>query len=359
MSETPSERQPHLGKPLRVLLVEDSAFMRGAVARLLGADGRFEIVGQARDGTEGVRLALELNPDVISMDYNMPGLNGAAATREILAERAIPIVILSAHTREGEAATIDALRAGAVDFVTKPNGEVSANLSSIRDELVGKLLSAAGVNLAFRLAAPASSAGSRPSSARKVAPVGLKAVVIACSTGGPAALAALIPALRLEHHAALLIVQHMAAGYTRALAAQLAADAPFPVKEAETGVDLQAGSAWVAAGDQHLFLDSRGRLALSEAPLVNGVRPAADVTLASVAEQFGPRSLGVILTGMGKDGARGLAHLKAAGGVTLAQDRASSTVYGMPKAAVELGVVDTVAPLSRMAALINRWVSEG
>ncbi len=359
MSETPSERQPQRGLPLRVLLVDDSAFMRGAVARLLSSDGRFEIVGQASDGAEGVKLALELNPDVISMDYNMPGLNGAAATRQILAERAIPIVMLSAHTREGEAATVEALTAGAVDFVTKPEGEVSVNLSSVREELISKLLSAAGVNLAFRLAAPASTAGSRPSSPRKAAPAGLKLVVIACSTGGPAALAEIIPALRLEDSAALLIVQHMAAGYTRALATQLAESARFPVKEAEAGLDLKAGTAWVAAGDRHLFVDSRNRLALSEAPLVNGVRPAADVTLASVAQQFGARGLGVILTGMGKDGARGLAQLKAAGGVTLAQDRGSSTVYGMPKAAVELGVVDTVAPLSRMAALINRWVSEG
>ena len=151
----------------------------------------------------------------------------------------------------------------------------------------------------------------------------------------------------------------VARGYTRALAEQLAEGAKFPVREAEAGVELRAGAAWLAAGDQHLFIDSQNRLALTEAPLVNGVRPAADVTLASVAQQFGARSLGVILTGMGKDGARGLAEIKAAGGVTLAQDRSSSTVYGMPKAAVELGVVDTVAPLSRMASLINRWVSEG
>jgi two-component system, chemotaxis family, protein-glutamate methylesterase/glutaminase len=352
VSEAPRER-------LRVLLVDDSAFMRGAVARLLTSDGRFEVVGQASDGTEGVRLALELNPDVISMDYNMPGLNGAAATRQILAERAIPIVMLSAHTREGEAATIEALTAGAVDFVSKPEGEVSANLSSVRDELIAKLIRASGVNLAFRLQGPASTPASRPGSPRKAAPAGLKLVALACSTGGPAALAELLPALRLGDQAALLVVQHMARGYTRALADQLSENTKYPVREAEAGIELRAGAAWVAPGDKHLLIDARNRLALSEAPLVNGVRPAADVTLASVAEKFGARSLGVILTGMGKDGARGLAQIKAAGGVTLAQDRSSSTVYGMPKAAVELGVVDTVAPLSRMASLINRWVSEG
>src|SRR5882757_4206215 len=155
--------------------------MRGAVARLLTSDGRFEVVRQASDGTEGVRLALELNPDVISMDYNMPGLNGAAATRQILAERAIPIVMLSAHTREGEAATVEALTAGAVDFVTKPEGEVSANLSSVREELIAKLLATAGANVAFRNIAPTSARDSRPNSTRRPAPAGLKLVAIAAS----------------------------------------------------------------------------------------------------------------------------------------------------------------------------------
>ncbi len=357
MSDEP--RESSRGKRLRVLLVDDSAFMRGAVARLLGSDPRFEVVGQASDGARGVELALELKPDVISMDFNMPGLNGAAATRLILAQHAIPIVMLSAHTREGEAATVEALTAGAVDYVAKPEGEVSANLSAVRDELIAKLIAAAGANVAFHDLPPPSALDSRPSSLRRPAPPGLKLVAIAASTGGPAALAELMPALSLGTQATLVIVQHMARGYTRALAAQLAERARFPVREAEAGAELSAGTAWVAAGDQHLLVDQRTRLSLNETAPVNGVRPAADVTLGSVAQHFGARTMGVILTGMGKDGARGLAQIKAAGGVTVAQDRQSSTVYGMPKAAVELGVVDTVAPLSRIASLINRWVSEG
>ncbi len=344
---------------MRVLLVDDSAFMRGAVARLLAADGRFEVVGQASDGREGVRLALELKPDVISMDFNMPELNGAAAAREILAQRAIPIVMLSAHTREGEAATVEALTAGAVDYVTKPEGEVSTNLSAVREELVGKLLAATGANVAFRQLAPASARDSQPNSLRKPAPAGLKLVVIAASTGGPAALADVLPSITLGAQATLVVVQHMAQGYTRALAAQLAERTRFPVREATTGAELSAGTAWVAAGDRHLLIDPSTRLSIGDGAPVNGVRPAADVTLGSAAQHFGARAMGVVLTGMGNDGARGLAQIKAAGGVTVAQDRATSTVYGMPKAAVELGVVDTVAPLSRIASLINRWVSEG
>jgi len=352
-------RDSQRGKRLRVLLVDDSAFMRGAVARLLGSDARFEVVGQASDGAEGVKLARELKPDVISMDFNMPGMNGAAATRTILGERPVPIVMLSAHTREGEAATVEALTAGAVDYVTKPEGEVSANLSSVRDELVSKLLLAAGVNLPQPNLAPPSARDSRPSSLRRPAPAGLKLVVIAASTGGPAALSELLPSVTLGTQATLVIVQHMAEGYTRALAAQLAERTRFPVREAEAGAELSAGTAWIAAGNRHLLVDQKTRLTLTEGPMVNGVRPAADVTLGSIAQHFGARTMGVILTGMGKDGARGLAQIKAAGGVTVAQDRATSTVYGMPRAAVELGVVDTVAPLSRIASLINRWISEG
>ncbi len=357
MSDDGRDSRP--GRRLRVLLVDDSAFMRGAVARILGSDSRFEVVGQASDGAEGVQLARELKPDVISMDFNMPGMNGAAATRAILAERAIPIVMLSAHTREGEAATVEALTAGAIDYVTKPEGEVSANLSAVREELITKLLAAAGANVAPPNLAPPSARDSRPSSLRRPAPPGLKLVAIAASTGGPAALADLLPGVSLGTQATLVIVQHMAEGYTRALAAQLAERARFPVREAEAGAELTAGTAWVAAGNRHLLVDQKTRLAISEGPLVNGVRPAADVTLGSAAQRFGARTMGVVLTGMGKDGARGLAQIKAAGGVTIAQDRATSTVYGMPKAAVELGVVDTVAPLSRIASLINRWVCEG
>ncbi|HWZ90592.1 MAG TPA: chemotaxis protein CheB, partial [Polyangiaceae bacterium] len=270
-------RDSQRGKRLRVLLVDDSAFMRGAVARLLGSDARFEVVGQASDGAEGVKLALELKPDVISMDFNMPGMNGADATRLILAQRAVPIVMLSAHTREGEAATVEALTAGAVDFVTKPEGEVSANLGSVRDELIAKLLATAGANVAFRNLAPPSARDSRPNSTRRPAPAGLKLVAIAASTGGPAALADVLPDVKLGTQATLVIVQHMAQGYTRALAAQLGERTRFPVREAEAGAELCAGTAWLAAGDRHLLVDQKTRLLVSEGPLVNGVRPAADV----------------------------------------------------------------------------------
>lgn len=343
---------------LRVLVVDDSAFMRGVISRTLSTDPRFEVVAQAADGAEAVRLASEVTPDVVTMDYNMPGMNGAEATRRILAARPVPIVMLSAHTESGATATVEALAAGAVDFVTKPDGEVSAHLAGVKDELLAKLAAAAGANLATArpAAAIAPPEPSSPVSSRvpRVLPAGQRVVVIASSTGGPAALVRLLPELSLGAQTALIVVQHMPAGFTAALADQLAERCAFSVREAAAGASLTPGTAVIAAGGSHLVVERGGQLRLTDAPAVHGVRPAADVTFGSVAQHYGPRCIGVVLTGMGKDGAKGLAAVKAAGGATIAQDRATSTVYGMPKAAVELGVVDTVAPLERIAPVVNR-----
>jgi two-component system chemotaxis response regulator CheB len=348
---------------IRVLVVDDSAFMRGAIARVLAADPRFEIVGQAGDGREAVQLARELEPSVITMDYNMPGLNGAQATRAILAERAIAIVMLSAHTSEGARETIEALAAGAVDFVTKPQGEVSANVSDVRDELVGKLLAAAGANVGFGQAEPSSVPSSRsPQSSRSLVsaprnlPPGTRVVAIASSTGGPAALVRVLPTLHLGDHGTLIIVQHMSPGYTQPLADQLSEVSGVPVREARSGDRIEARVALVAPGGSHLTVDRAGRVALDETPPVHGVRPAADVTFKSVAQSYGARAVGVVLTGMGRDGALGLAAIKAAGGRTVAQDRQTSVVYGMPKAAVEMGVVDDVVPLDRVGKVVTKLI---
>ncbi|MCC6215409.1 MAG: chemotaxis-specific protein-glutamate methyltransferase CheB [Polyangiaceae bacterium] len=338
--------------------------MRAAVARLLEPDSRFTVVGQAKDGLEAVRLADDLRPDVVTMDFNMPGLDGAEATRRIVARAPTPIVMLSAHTREGAAETLAALAAGAVDFVAKPDGEVTTTLGEVRDELLGKLIAAAMANVA---GVPAPQAGAaqaaiagavdtsrRGAVAARPMPPGLRVVVVASSTGGPQALARVLPRLGLSG-SALLVVQHMPEGFTAALATQLAELTRFAVREAAAGDVLAPGVALVAPGGRHLALE-QGRVALSVAPPVHGVRPAADVTLRSVAQAFGARSVGVVLTGMGRDGALGLAAIKAAGGRTLAQDKASSLVYGMPKAAAELGVVDEVVPLDRMGDAIERAV---
>jgi len=300
------------------------------------------------------------------MDFNMPGMNGAQATRAILAERAVPVVMLSAHTQQGAKETLQALDAGAVDFVPKPNGEVSATLGAAKAELIEKLLAASGANVTA--IAPRSvprppepepelEARSSPMSSRRMSLAGPhRLIVVASSTGGPQALLRVVPFLKLAGRAALVLVQHMPDGFTAALAEQLSEAARFSIREAQAGDLAAAGTALLAPGGSHLLLDRTGRVQLRLDPPVHGVRPAADPTLVSAAQCFGARTIGVVLTGMGRDGAKGLAAVKASGGTTLAQDKATSLVYGMPKAAVELGVIDTVSPLDRIAAVINRWL---
>jgi len=344
---------------VRVLIVDDSAFMRGAIARLLESDGRFEVAGQAKDGNEALLLVAHARPDVVTMDFNMPGLDGAATTRAILNQSPVPIVMLSAHTTQGAHETLAALAAGAVDFVTKPDGEVSVNLSTVKEELTSKLLANAGVNVRGLPSEPALE--DRPASKRarewsRSMPVGRKVLAIGASTGGPAALARLVPRLLVNEHLGVVIVQHLPPGYTKALARQLAELVSFPVEEAQAGERFEPGHAYVAQGGFHLRL-SGGRFELSKEAPEHGVRPAVDPLFRSVAEQYGARSIAVLLTGMGRDGALGMAAIKAAGGVTIAQDEASSVVYGMPKAAVQMGVVDSVAPLDRIATLVNRLLS--
>jgi two-component system chemotaxis response regulator CheB len=351
---------------IRVLIVDDSMFMRGAIAKTLKATGGFEIVGQAQNGEEAVKRVAELTPDVITMDFNMPGITGADAVRRIMSTRPTPVVMFSAHTQKGAKETFDALDAGALDFVTKPNGEVSADLSKVQDELVRKLTAAAGAragriaqSVPVRGAKPEGDASAipRPSPSRTATPSsspGLaKLCVIAVSTGGPVALTYVIPALPSETRFAVVVVQHMPAGFTATLAERLHAESALTVREAVAGDRPRPGLVLVAPGDRHLEFDDRGAIVLTDGPLVNGCRPAADVTMLSAARVYGRRTIGVVMTGMGKDGAAGAVAIKKAEGRTLAQDQESSVIFGMPKAAIDAGAIDEIAPLEEIAARLR------
>jgi two-component system chemotaxis response regulator CheB len=361
---------------VRVAVVDDSSFVRAALVRILEQDARFEVVGQASDGRAALELLARVKPDVATMDYNMPGMNGAEVVRRALEQAPVPIVMLSAHTTEGAQATVDALAAGAVEVVAKPGGEVSLDLAKIADELKTKLLGAAktrpqATSAPISTARPFVAEGP-PSSTRQatpfppplvapvaypnVAPVADKVVVIGSSTGGPSALDALMRALPPKPTYGIVLVQHMSAALTAALAARLDTLGAFRVKQAVDGDRVRVGLALLAPGDRHLGF-AAGAVRLSDDPPVHGVRPAVDVTMKAAASAFGARAVGVVLTGMGRDGALGLAAMKTAGARTLAQDQATSVVYGMPKAAAELGVVDEVVPLQGMAAAIARAVS--
>jgi two-component system chemotaxis response regulator CheB len=355
--------------PIRVLVVDDSAFMRHAVARLIGEAGDLDVVGAAANGEEGLRLAAELKPDVITLDVEMPVLDGPGMLRRLMAENPTRVVMLSSLTSEGAAVTLDALDAGAIDFVAKPGGSLSIDVGKVGQELVTKIRAAAGLStgafLAHRLRA-SQHATSRP---RPIAPpmpaaprpqrVGLvvarRLVVIASSTGGPGALNAIVPKLPAQLGAGVLIVQHMPPGFTAQLAARLGAGGGIPVHEATANDLITNDEGLLAPGDFHMITSISGRIQLSLLPPVNAVRPAADVTLQAVAPVWRDRLLCVVLTGMGQDGKNGAKAVKAHGGTVFAQDRDSSTVWGMPGSVVEAGLADRVLPLDRMADAIAAW----
>jgi len=340
-------------KRLRVLVVDDSLFMRAAITKTLSA-GPFEVVGQAKDGNDAVAQATKLAPDVITMDFNMPGMNGADAVRAIMQRRPTPVVMFSAHTKQGAKETFDALGAGAVDFVTKPAGEVSTDLSRIADELTRKLIAAASARP--RAAAPVAppTRNSATFLARSSQP-GLmpRLCVIAVSTGGPAALSEVIPALPADLRVAVVVVQHMPAGFTGPFAERLDAASRVSVREAEAGDRPQPGEVLIAPGNRHVEFDDKGLVVLGDGAAVNGCRPAADVTMQSAAKHYGRRSLAIVMTGMGKDGAAGALAIKKVDGKTCAQDQLTSVIYGMPKAAVEAGGIDEVVPLAEIATWLR------
>jgi len=336
---------------VRVLVVDDSLFMRAAVAKLLTADGRFEVIGQAKDGADAVDQALKLTPDVVTMDFNMPRMNGAEAVRAIMAKRATPVIMFSAHTKQGARETFEALAAGAVDFVTKPAGEVSADLRGIADDLIEKLLGTAGARP--RVFAPIQASKPKGLQMSTWPPTGPRVLIIGVSTGGPAALSRVIPALPATTRFSTVIVQHMPASFTAQLADRLNGLSAVSVREARDGDIPAAGTVFVAPGDRHLEVSDGGVLRLTDGPPVNGCRPAADVTMASAARVFGRRAIGLVMTGMGRDGAAGLTAIKQAEGITLAQDKDSCVIFGMPKAAIDAGVVDGVLALDAIAARLS------
>jgi two-component system chemotaxis response regulator CheB len=333
-------------RPIRVLVVDDSMFMRAAIEKALTHVGGFQIVGNARSGAEAVEQVRALLPDVVTMDYNMPGMNGAETVRAIMKARPTPVIMFSAHTRQGARETFEALAAGAVDFCTKPHGEVSTDLTAIAAELATKLRAAA---TSRPQALPPLRARTTTPTPITLPPTGPRLVVIGVSTGGPAALSRVIPALSESTRFATVVVQHMPAQFTRALAERLDALSAVAVKEAEPGDMPLPGVVLIAPGDRHLVFDDRGAVVLTDAPPVNSCRPSADVTMQSAAAVYGRRTIGVIMTGMGKDGAAGMLAIKRVEGRTLAQDRETSVIYGMPRAAIDAGAVDHVVPLDELA----------
>lgn len=340
-----------------MLVVDDSALMRKMVGDIVQEAEGLELAGQAKNGLEALEQAERLRPDVITLDLEMPKMDGLQALARLMAERPIPVVILSAHAKEGAEPTLLALELGAVDFVTKPSGSISLDIDRVRDQLVERIRVAAAVDLSrLRGRKPqkprpsaAAARSARQSSVRGRADEQARVVAIGSSTGGTRALAEIMPRLPRDLEAAYLLVQHMPQGFTKSLAERLNARSQVSVKEAEEGDVLSVGRALLAPAGWHLKLAPSGdRVELSKDPPRHGVRPSVDVMMESLAQHCPNPMVAVILTGMGHDGARGLQGIKRKGGWTLAEDRSTCVVWGMPRAAVETGAVDEVLPLEEI-----------
>jgi two-component system, chemotaxis family, protein-glutamate methylesterase/glutaminase len=335
-------------RPIRVLVVDDSAFVRQALARMLGAEPDIQVVGLAADGLEGVEKAASLRPDVITLDLQMPRMGGLEALQRIMAEHPAPVLLLSSQTREGADVTLRGLELGALDFVDKSSVQGNMNLLGLAQELRAKVRALATASPRRRTPAPAAAARAGVAGSLHRAEV----VVIGTSTGGPPALQRIIPSLPRDLPPAVLIVQHMPVGFTRSLAERLDARSALPVREALDGESVEAGLVLIAPAGRHMRVRKRGnsfKVTLDEDPRGALHRPSADVLMSSAAKAYGRRVLGVLLTGMGSDGVDGLRAIRQAGGLTLAESEETCVIYGMPKAAVEAGVVDRSVPLGRMA----------
>jgi two-component system chemotaxis response regulator CheB len=364
---------PSASKKFRVLIVDDSAFMRKVLETIFNGDDQLQVVGQAKDGREAVSLADSLKPDVITMDINMPHVDGLQATAEIMTTNPRPIVIVSSESKEGAASTLRALELGAIEFVAKPSSGVDLDMESIKEELLRKVRMAAKVRVvrtASRLATTLQNANGStaapdskekfPSTKHNAAPSldqRFPVVVLAASTGGPATVMRLAPGFTREFPAAVILVQHMPASFTAQYATQLAEFTGIRVKEAEANESLQPGTLYICPGGQHLRVTPTGRIQLDgSSGRINGYLPNIDATMETVAAYAGAMTIGAVLTGMGNDGALGAKAIKAAGGLVLAQDEATSVIFGMPAEAIKVGAVDQVLGIDDIYPAIEKRV---
>lgn len=340
-------------QPIRVMVVDDSAYMRLTITRYLNDVPGIRVVGSARDGQEALEVIERYNPDVLTLDVEMPRLDGLSTLRRIMAEHPRPVIMLSSLTSEGASETIQALTLGAVEFVTKPNNK--ANVSAVMEDVAEKIRRAVQARVRPAMLPPVESTAPKAPRGNKPTRSMLRSdriIVIGSSTGGPRALNTVVPDLPANLQAAVMIVQHMPAGFTHSLAERLDLISPLRVKEAEPGDRPEIGKVLMAPGGFHMMLNENGEVALNQNPPVHGVRPAVDVTMASVVKYFGPATVGVILTGMGNDGTNGCSLIHNAGGRVIAEAESTCVVYGMPRSVVESRLADEIAPIGEIAQRI-------
>lgn len=344
---------------IKILIVDDSAFMRKLLSDLFSAEPDFLVIDTARNGMDAVTKVKQLKPDLITMDVEMPIMDGIKSLEVIMKETPTPVLMISSLTRDGAEATIRALELGAVDFIAKSAG-IMSNIESISHEILVKSRAAVQAKV-FKLAEnPVKVLPTpKPITYNASSPGDEKILAIGTSTGGPRALQEIITKLPGNLPCGVVIVQHMPPGFTKSLSDRLNSLSALTVKEAEHNDVIRPGLVLIAPGDYHMEIIREGNkkvIKLNQDPPIGGHRPAVDPMMESVAKVYGQRTVGVILTGMGHDGAKGIKLIKQQLGYTIAEDQSTAVVFGMPKAAIELGVVDKVAPLSAIAAEIVKAV---
>ncbi|HXM96238.1 MAG TPA: chemotaxis response regulator protein-glutamate methylesterase [Candidatus Dormibacteraeota bacterium] len=347
---------------IRVLVVDDSALMRKLIPDILARDRSIEVVGTAMDGAFALKKIEELRPDVVTLDLEMPRMDGMETLRSIVKNTSVSVILFSTHSKDGAYATFKALALGAVDFVAKPKEAAIGHLDAIADQLIEKIKVA---KRAARRSLPPATLLESPLRNKKMGRAALapsRTIAIGVSTGGPPALQFMLSQITADFPASILIVQHMPEGFTEMFAKRLDECSALEVQEAKSGDLLLAGRVLICPGNRHMMVRRMPRgdmVVMSDGPPVNGHRPSVDVLFHSVAQEFGPSAVGILMTGMGDDGAEGLRVMKAAGGMTIAQSEDSCIVSGMPRSAISKGYVKKIVSLDRLGDyLLSQYGSE-
>lgn len=340
----------------RILVVDDSVFARKIITDVISSSPNLEVAGTAANGFEALELVKSVRPDAVTMDVEMPKMNGIETLRALMRECPTPVVMLSSLTSHGAKESMTALRLGAVDVMPKPNGSHCIGLGAQATELIAKVTAAACVD-ASMLVAPQSAKPHHKTRLYSGNSSSFPVVVIASSTGGPRAIRTILPDIS-DARAAYMIVQHIPEGFSGPFADDLNTTTHLNVRETTDNDMMMPGQMLIAKAGYHSVFSKTGKINLELAPPLWGVRPSADITMASAVEIFGSRMIGLVLTGMGRDGANGIRLIKKAGGITIAEHESSCVVYGMPRVAIETGAVDLVLPLQRIGEALNAAIAD-
>ena len=343
---------------IKIVIVDDSAFMRKSLSIMLESDNSIEIIATARDGLEGYELVKKHRPDLVTLDIEMPKMDGLTALKKIMADCPTSVVMVSSLTTEGAESTMKALELGAVDFIPKELSFVNVNIINIKEDLIRKVKAIVNQKRAqersSRLQTIASRSSANVRNAGSNIPLNdYKAIALGISTGGPLSLQKVIPQITSSLNVPIFIVQHMPPRFTKSLADRLNNMSSITVKEAENGEEIKKGFVYIAPGGQHMLI-KRNNIIITDAPVNTLHKPSVDVMMHSAIDEYNKRLLGIIMTGMGKDGLEAMQRLKEINGTCIAQDERTSVVYGMPKAVVEAGIADAVLPLDDIALKINK-----